>query len=31
MADTWIINLTHYLDEGGTTVSLPPQARRLAA
>ncbi len=30
MADTWIINLTHYLDEGGTTVSLPPQARRLA-
>jgi hypothetical protein len=30
MANTWIIDLTHYLDERGATVTVPSPARRLA-
>jgi hypothetical protein len=30
MANTWIIDLTHYLDEHGAIVTVPSPARRLA-
>jgi len=29
MADTWITDLTHFLDENGEMIKEPPQARKL--
>ena len=30
MGDTWITDITHFLDEEGEIISEPPQARKLA-
>jgi hypothetical protein len=30
MAETWMIDITHFLDEDGEMISEPPQARKLA-
>lgn len=30
MSDTWITDLTHFLDDDGELISEPPQAKRLA-
>jgi hypothetical protein len=29
MADTWVTDITHFLDEKGEMITEPPQARKL--